>query len=49
MSSYTKQDFQSGDILFAEQLNTMETQIYQNTEDINSMKAGGGVTSEKII
>lgn len=31
---YTKQDFRSGDILYASQLNAMDNQIYENTNAI---------------
>ena len=35
--SYTKQEFKSGDKLYASDLNKMDEQIYQNTEDISKL------------
>ena len=35
--SYTKQEFRSGDKLYASDLNKMDEQIHQNTEDISRL------------
>jgi hypothetical protein len=39
---YTAHDFQSGDILMAEDLNDMDEQIASLTETVESGGAGGG-------
>ena len=35
--SYTKQNFKSGEKLYASDLNEMDEQIYQNTESISQL------------
>ena len=35
--SYTKQNFKSGEKLYASDLNEMDEQIYQNTESISKL------------
>lgn len=39
--SYTKQNFESGEKLYASQLNSMDEQIAKNTEEITSLKENG--------
>lgn len=49
--SYTKHEFQSGEKLYASELNEMDEQIYKNSQDVENLKqngTSGGATSEQI-
>lgn len=39
--SYTKHEFQSGEKLYASELNEMDEQIYKNSQDIDTLKQNG--------